>query len=174
MVDEVLDLLVQITDDQWWSRAWIFQEDYLARTRMWLLIRHTQGLDKSHKLKHLSGKLVVKSEMFRKYTTLFCLALYQKTDQRHFVRNTCQKILRRACKYIFLNKYRGGECDILGTVTVKVMKDLTERATLVPSDIFAITANVCGYDIGTLATNNRTLKIDLGQRSSPYIYPMSK
>ena len=55
-MDDVLDLLVQITDDQWWSRAGIFQEDYLARTRMWLLIRHTQGLDKSHKLGHLSGK----------------------------------------------------------------------------------------------------------------------
>ncbi|KAH8693458.1 heterokaryon incompatibility protein-domain-containing protein [Phaeosphaeriaceae sp. PMI808] len=46
VVHEVLDLLTRITNDQWWTRAWIFQEDYLAGRKMWLIIRHVRGLRK--------------------------------------------------------------------------------------------------------------------------------
>lgn len=155
---EVLDFLVQITDDQWWSRAWIFQEDYLAGTKMWLLIRHAPGLDKpcAGNLGTLSGELVVKSDRLRKYATLFCLAL-RDLEQRPLVRNACQRVLQRAGKYTTLHRYRRSGQP---TITVRVLTDLTKRDITVPSDMLAIAANVCGYDARILAANN-TLETSL-------------
>lgn len=157
--DDILDLLGQITDDQWWSRAWIFQEDYIAGQKMWLLIRHAQELTKpctGNALGSLSGELVVKSAQFRKYATLFCLAL-QEQDRRPFVVNTCKKVLWRAGKYNLLHKYgHGGQ----STMTIRVLKDLNQRNISVPSDLLTISANVCGYDVRILAANN-TLKTSL-------------
>jgi hypothetical protein len=160
-VNEVLDLLVQITDDKWWSRAWIFQEDYLAWPKMWLLIRHAEGLDKKDaekELGQLPGELVVNSGGFKKYLTLFCLAL--KDDRRSFVRSTCAKLLQKAGQYKVLNKYRS-EDDIPRTITIDVLKDLNERDITNPADFLAITANICGYDNRILATKNKTLKMSL-------------
>jgi hypothetical protein len=34
VVREVLNVLTRITNDIWWTRAWIFQEDYLAGSMM--------------------------------------------------------------------------------------------------------------------------------------------
>jgi hypothetical protein len=34
VMTEVLDVLTIITNDVWWTRAWIYQEDYLAGSRM--------------------------------------------------------------------------------------------------------------------------------------------
>ncbi|KAF2676093.1 hypothetical protein K458DRAFT_425038, partial [Lentithecium fluviatile CBS 122367] len=149
---QVLDLLVQITDDQWWSRAWIFQEDYFAGTKMWLLIRHAPGLEKPRaaKLGTLSGELVVKSDRLRKYATLFCLALHAR-DKRQLVRNACKRVLQRAGKYNILHRYkRSGQ----RTMTVSVFTDLSMRDITVPSDLLAIAANVCGYDARILTAKN--------------------
>jgi len=162
--DEVLDLLVQITDDPWWSRAWIFQEDYVARKKMWLLIRHAQGLDKTYarnKLGCLLGELVVRSDKLRKYATLFCLALHQKLDRRPFVRGTCEKVLQRASKYDLLHWYRGSWWNISRTMTIKILKDLDKRDMSVPSNLLAIAANVCGYNVRIMAAKNNTLKMSL-------------
>ncbi|KAF2179577.1 hypothetical protein K469DRAFT_693945 [Zopfia rhizophila CBS 207.26] len=154
---EVLDLLVQITDDKWWSRAWIFQEDYLAGTKMWLLIRHDHGLDKScaqNELGNLSGELVVKSEKFREYATLFCLACNQQMDQDRFGKRKCEKIL---------HKYRRGgiECDVRKTITVSIPKDLDNRKIKYRSDLPAIAVKVCGYDIRIPTAKDSTLKTSL-------------
>lgn len=46
VVREVSDVLKIITIVVRWTRAWIFQEDYLAGRRIWLIIRHTSGLRK--------------------------------------------------------------------------------------------------------------------------------
>jgi hypothetical protein len=161
-LDEVLDLLVQITDDRWWSRAWIFQEDYLAGTKLWLLIRHAQGLDKKDAedvLENLAGELVIKSNAFKKYLTLFCLAL--KDDQRPFVRNTCAKLLQKAGKYNVLHNYRSSEYDFQRTITINILKDLNTRDMKFPRDFLPITANICGYDNRILATKNKILKMSL-------------
>ncbi|OCK74398.1 hypothetical protein K432DRAFT_409897 [Lepidopterella palustris CBS 459.81] len=164
-VYEVLRLLVQITNDQWWSRAWIFQEDYLAGTKMWLLIRHAHGLHKpraQNELGNLLGELVVKSEKFRKYATLFCLACYQRMDKDRLAKK-CDKILRKAGKYNILHKYRldGIECNTQRTMTVSILKDLNDRKINDRSDFLAITANACGYDIRTPTAEDSTLKTSL-------------
>ncbi|KAL7758378.1 hypothetical protein ACKLNR_012905 [Fusarium oxysporum f. sp. zingiberi] len=38
---QALSLLSRITKDRWWTRAWMFQEDYQGRPDMTLLIRHS-------------------------------------------------------------------------------------------------------------------------------------
>ena len=162
--DEILDLIIRITDDQWWSRAWIFQEDYLAGTKMWLLIRHAHGLKKSfarNELGHLSGELVVKSEDFRKYATLFCLALCQRTDRSSLIRATCQKVLQRAGKYSIIYDYEAARCNVQTSMTLRIITDLNNRKISVHSDLLAITANVCGYDIRLVAAKNSYLETSL-------------
>ena len=41
---EVLKLLAKITSDEWWDRAWIFQEEYRSSTKMRLLIPYYPSL----------------------------------------------------------------------------------------------------------------------------------
>lgn len=149
VADEILDMLIQITDDQWWNRAWIFQEDYLAGTKMWLLMRHAKGLDKSYAremLGDLPGEIVIRSDMFRKHVTLFCLALRQKIGQSSLVSTKCDEILKKAGKYSILHQTKYDVWAIHGKMTVSVLKDLHSRRISFPTDILAITANVCDYE----------------------------
>ncbi|MCJ1314407.1 hypothetical protein MMC25_008089 [Agyrium rufum] len=149
---EVLDVLDRITDDQWWTRAWIFQEDYLVGTKMWLLIRHSPELDKSGTEKEfgrLSEELVVRSQAFRKYATLFCLACLQRMGQNHYGSKMCDKILQKAGRYDIIRRYgyRGIERNLARTMTVDILKELDGREITCQSDIPAIAANICGYDV---------------------------
>lgn len=149
MADEILSLLIQITDDQWWSRAWIFQEDYLAGTKMWLMMRHVRGLDKSYAyeiLGDLTDEVVIRSDVFRKHATLFCLALRQKIGQSSLATTKCDEILKKAGKYSILRQNKYGVWAMHGNMTVSVLKDLHSRRITVPTDILAITANVCDYE----------------------------
>lgn len=149
MADEILGLLVQITDDRWWSRAWIFQEYYLAGTKMWLLMRHVRGLDKSYAreiLGDLPGEVLIRSNVFRKYATLFCLALRQKTGRSSLVTKKCDEILKNSGKYSILRQNKYGTWAIHGNMTVSVLKDLHSRQIPIPTDTLAITANVCDYE----------------------------
>jgi len=164
---EILDVLAQITDDKWWSRAWIFQEDYLAGTKMWLLIRHAKGLDKSYarnELGSLPGELVIKSNTFRKYLTWFCLALCQKASQSPFVVYKCEKMLKKAGKYNVLYQHNNGIRSTARMITTNVLKDLNSRKISVLADMLAITANVCGYDkrISVADDEDSAMSLSLG------------
>ena len=150
---EILDVLVQITDDPWWSRAWIYQEDYLAGTKMYLLIRRAQGLHipcALDALGDLPGELVVKSDQFKKYATLFCLALCQNRDQSPSERSACEKVLQKAGKYNILDKI-GSTSLKEKAMTIRILDDLNKRNITVSSDLLAITANVCSYNHRILA-----------------------
>lgn len=148
----VLELLLSITDDQWWRRAWIFQEDYLAGMDMWLLIRHGRGLKKAHlrdALGDLAGEVVVNSAELKKCASLFCLAYCRRMKRDDNIRRACEEILWKAGKYNVLHKYgRGGmEGKIQKTMTVSILKDLNSRQITDRSDLPTITANACSYDI---------------------------
>jgi hypothetical protein len=41
-----LEMVHQITKDDWWHRGWIFQENYKGGTRMKLLIKHSETLER--------------------------------------------------------------------------------------------------------------------------------
>ncbi|KAF2464806.1 uncharacterized protein BDR25DRAFT_346578 [Lindgomyces ingoldianus] len=159
--DEVLDLLVRITDDQWWNRAWIYQEDYLAGEKMWLLIRHARGLDKScarEVLGDLSGEVAIKSTIFKHCATLFCLALPQ-TDQNRS--RKCEKVISKAGKYNILCKYRGRRSNISKAMTLDIFRDLDKREIKVRSDLLAIAANVCGYSTRIPTIKGKTFNSSL-------------
>jgi len=130
---------------------------------MWLLIRHAAGLHKPCARKELgclSGELVVKSDKFRKYATLFCLALRQM-DRRPSIKSTCEQVLQRAGKYNVIHQYRRGMHDSRKLMTINILEDLNKRNISVPSDLLAIAANVCGYDTRILAPKKNVLKISL-------------
>jgi hypothetical protein len=40
----IFNVLVHLYKDRWWTRAWIFQEEYISSTAMQILIRHKQGI----------------------------------------------------------------------------------------------------------------------------------
>jgi Heterokaryon incompatibility protein (HET) len=78
---KILNLLEHITSDQWWKRAWPFQEECCSFLKMCLLIRHRSGLDKVRAKEvcgDISNELEIKSADFRTEATKFCLAYRQE------------------------------------------------------------------------------------------------
>ncbi|KAF2809960.1 uncharacterized protein BDZ99DRAFT_462590 [Mytilinidion resinicola] len=138
---------------------------------MWLLIRHADGLVKSlyaqRELGKLTGELVIKSQKFKKYATLFCLAFCQSMEHDCSARRRCERILRRAGAYNVLHKYEDGgvESDARRKITVSVFKDLDYREITEPSDILAIAANVCSYNTRILVpkiAKDQAMSLSLG------------
>ncbi|OAL53542.1 hypothetical protein IQ07DRAFT_628797 [Pyrenochaeta sp. DS3sAY3a] len=146
---EVLDVLTRITDDVWWTRAWIFQEDYLAGRNMWLLIRHASGLKKPlahNKLGSLRGEVVVNSYELKTYATLFCLACCYTMGQSSKLAEQCMEVLKKAGKYNVLYKHQYAK-EAQRSMSVRIFKDLDRRGISHRSDLLPIGANVCGYDV---------------------------
>ncbi|GAP85934.1 putative HET-domain-containing protein [Rosellinia necatrix] len=161
----VLDLLAEITSDLWWQRAWTFQEDYRASTRMTLLIPHTSNLEHRKQtardllnrplLGTLPGEICVKSADFRRCATRFCLEYRQKQPE---MEATCNKILATAGKYNVLlqdDPSSGVYTPISRSMTPTILADISRRGILAESDRLAIAANCCGYTmrLDTMALN---------------------
>ena len=162
---QVLKVLVRITEDNWWDRAWIFQEDYLAGIGMWLLIRHASSLKKVpgvSLLGDLPDELVINSARFKNYATLFCLA-YPRMKNDESIKQQCSQILERAGRYSILNKqeleYR--KCRIQKTMTVSILKDLVRRDIKYKSDLLAIIANTCDYGTRFSTTEDKCVERSL-------------
>jgi hypothetical protein len=156
---EVLDVLTRITNDVWWTRGWIFQEDYLTGRNMWLLIRHASGLRKPlvyNKLGSLRGEVVVNSDELKTYATLFCLACcsIRKLDSK--TAEQCVDIMKKAGKYNVLYKYQYAK-EAQRSMSVRIFEDLDKRHLKVRTDLLPISANVCGYDV-RLATEEKKFK----------------
>jgi hypothetical protein len=162
VLHEVLDLLTRITNDRWWTRAWIFQENYLAETRMWLIIRHSNGIQKPLKYNNLGAlrnEVVVELHKFKIYATLFCLACCNRMGYNPIVTKQCKKILGRAGRYNIIHRYQFNKADnIQKPMTVSIFTDLGNRNMESRPDILALAANVCGYDV-RFATNDERLGI---------------
>ncbi|KAF1828973.1 hypothetical protein BDW02DRAFT_651685 [Decorospora gaudefroyi] len=161
VVREVLDVLTRIMNDIWWTRAWIFQEDYLAGGMMWLIIRHACGLQKppGHSgLGSLHGEVIVGSDELKRYATLFCLACYESDTMRQDldIIEQCMEILRKAGKYNILYEYQYAKND-QRSMTIRILKDLDRRGSKYRTDMLPIVANVCGYDV-RLATKEQGFK----------------
>ncbi|KAI1421009.1 heterokaryon incompatibility protein-domain-containing protein [Xylaria sp. FL1777] len=152
-----LDLLSDITSDLWWQRAWTFQEDYRASTRMTLLIPHTINLehrkqtarDESNRpiLGTLPGELCIKSIDFRRCATQFCLHYRQRHPEAEVI---CNKILTTAGKYnVLLQDDHSSTAypSISRSMTPTILADISQRGILAESDRLAIAANCCGFTI---------------------------
>jgi hypothetical protein len=142
---KVLGLLHLITSDLWWDRAWIFQEDYRASTKMTLLIR--TSIPRPHipyKFGNTPGELEVNSANFREAATLFCLAYRRKLNNIEEEDSiTCDRVLARAKRYQILHKYN----KMSEGMSPTIFSDIGDRGISVPSDLLAIAANCCDYSI---------------------------
>jgi hypothetical protein len=61
----VFDVLVHLHKDRWWTRAWIFQEEYLSSKSMQILIRHKQDIVPSGKFGPVEGEVCLNAVEFR-------------------------------------------------------------------------------------------------------------
>ncbi|KAH7313993.1 hypothetical protein B0I35DRAFT_394947 [Stachybotrys elegans] len=138
-------LLLEITQEPWWSRAWTFQENYRGGQRMRLLIPHNPSLEQQ-KLKHpvfgkIPGELCVSSHIFSTEATRLCMALRNVAEKLPPV-ETCwvDNMLRAAGRYkVMLPKS--------SAMTQAVIADIEARDLLLPWDRLAIVANCCQYSV---------------------------
>ncbi|KAF2136894.1 uncharacterized protein K452DRAFT_292032 [Aplosporella prunicola CBS 121167] len=149
---KILELLQRITFDPWWSRAWIFQEDYCAGTEMHLLLPHGRSVNKDmfDLFGNIPGELEVNSAKFRRAATLFCLAY--KHAPAHAKENVgvamCNDVLSKASQYNIVHKYTTAARDQRKwkAMTSTILADIGRRGITNASDLLAITANCCTYN----------------------------
>ncbi|TGJ83105.1 hypothetical protein E0Z10_g5660 [Xylaria hypoxylon] len=160
----VLDIIESILSDNWWHRAWIFQEEFLASRHMVLLLPCTldrtglfetneEGVDLFGKT---TGEIEVRPLNFRTEVTVFCLALCQNVDKA--AQDRCDQILKHARRYTFLyrSKYTSGPGSVVKAMSPAIFEDISVRGITVPSDTLAIAANCCRY-ITTLNSEDLNL-----------------
>lgn len=153
-----LSLLWEITQDDWWWRAWTFQENYRGGRQMKLLIRHPLSLE-PQKQRHgvfgeLSGELCIPSVTFSKEATQLCLALrgvgpsLQRIDD----------VLRATGRYTLM--LSGSH-----SMTPTVVSDIEARGIKMPWDRLAIIANCCQFpvrlDDGALSRQCHSLSLSV-------------
>ncbi|KAI1779479.1 hypothetical protein F4818DRAFT_141714 [Hypoxylon cercidicola] len=169
-----LNLLDDISSDLWWTRAWTFQEDYRASTRMTLLIPHHRSLEASKQtalddsgrllLGSVEGEICIKSADFKRRATEFCL-LYRKRPE---ARAICDKILKAAAKYnVLLREERSpsNPRSISRSMSPTIVSDIISRGITLESDRLAVIANCCGYsirlDTNSLNINGSSLSLSI-------------
>lgn len=100
-IESLVDLLWRLHDDRWWSRQWIFQEEYLAGMNMYLLMRHGSELEhrkrslfpqeESDELQNkryrpfvilINGELSIQAVRLRRQATLLLTTMLQNSEQR--------------------------------------------------------------------------------------------
>ena len=168
-VRKALQLLHLLTSDPWWTRAWIFQEEYRSSIRMTLLISHHPSLENQKRnagdiLGKLSGELCINSTHFREKVTVFCLGCLKRVKNGRRERNICRNVLKRAGKYsILLHKANGsGNIGICKSMSPSIFANVGDRQIKMNSDQLAIVANCCGY---STRLNSEKLRIKEGSLS---------
>ena len=148
---EVVNLLDDITSDKWWTRAWIFQENYRSSVKMTLLIPLDPSITQARgQWCSIPGELQVNSVEFHEQSTLFCLAFLRKRGEEwQGGRKKCGDILNRAKRYSVLFEHG----DLVGhgiarkAMSPSIFKDIGSREISVASDLLAIAANCCNYSV---------------------------
>ncbi|KAI0842999.1 hypothetical protein F5Y06DRAFT_256630 [Hypoxylon sp. FL0890] len=170
----VLHLLNDITSNLWWTRAWPFQEDYRASTRMTLLIPHHRSLERRklavkdnvgrYLLGKVEGEICIYSTDFRKRATEFCLSYRKRSESR----DICDKILKTAAKYNVLLRDERAPPDLASisrSMSPTIFSDIDSRGITEESDRLAIMANCCWYgtrlDTNALDSDCSSLSLSL-------------
>ncbi|KAK7537333.1 uncharacterized protein J3D65DRAFT_377243 [Phyllosticta citribraziliensis] len=110
LITQVLLLLTRLTSDPWFSRAWIFQENYCAGAKMRLLIPHARNISKAHAVDlfgSIPHELNIRSIAFFNAATKFCLAYLADARYAHSTAGAaaCEAIIHRAGRYNLLHRY---------------------------------------------------------------------
>jgi hypothetical protein len=159
----VVDMLYQITDDKWWRRGWIFQENFRGGTKLKLLISHSKDLENLKQdygqntspcgtpiFGDMDGELCISSVNFFEQATRLCLACQGRINQCHSSSTSNSKLaLRKDILKGILD--RAGRYDlILGPskpMTPRIVSDIDKKDIWEPWDRLAIVANCCGYAV---------------------------
>lgn len=146
-VVRLMALLQRLSQDPWWNRAWIFQEDYLGGPRMMLLIPYHRRLipkvHEDHRLSAIEDDICMNASEFRRRTTMFLLALKAKSPRQHEAE--CQNLLGVFGKYNVL--YRHEPSAAGRAMSSKIFADLSKRSIKYPNDFLPIAANACDYKL---------------------------
>lgn len=144
-IDSMVHMLKHIQGDKWWTRAWTFQEEYVASDNMKLLIRHTspQGVRIRSKLADIEGEVCVLAIRFRDRATKFLSKLMEKNTTTEEFRVTCKALLRPFRRYNLLEETTDSANGM--AMSPFVFEDLECRGIDKPFDVLPIAANVCGY-----------------------------
>lgn len=139
----VFMVLAHLYRDRWWTRAWIYQEEYLSSTAMQILIRRRQGLVAQRKFGFLHGEICLNAVQFRKQATLFLLAL--KREAHHGLAKKCARMLKRFGRYEV--QYRFQHDARRKAMSPRIFADIQRRGLDKPFDRLPIVANSCDYAI---------------------------
>jgi hypothetical protein len=137
-------LLRRLCRDRWWSRAWIFQEEYLASTRMHLLIRHRAGLRSKKKFRSPGEEICIEAASFRTQATLYLLACKQQPNSNRNKKKIAS-MLKTFGKYKLL--YHTQHDMRTRSMSSRIVVDIQRRNIEHPFDRLPIIANACDYAI---------------------------
>ena len=174
---KALEILHRITKDDWWHRSWIFQENYKGGTRMKLLIKHSENLERLKRsyrnmrspygrpiFGNVDGELCICSVDFLEQATRLCLAYRKSIVRRHIPSNpgmrkrekVMERILQTAGKYRLVLKPSE-------PMTPRIVADIEKRQMTEHWDRLAITANCCQYstrlNVRQLMQDNASLSL---------------
>jgi hypothetical protein len=145
----IFNVLVHLYQDRWWTRAWIFQEEYLSSTAMKILIRRKRGILARHKFGFLQGEICLNAVDFRKQATLFLLA-FKRESQRGRAKK-CSRMLKRFGRYEI--QYHFQHDARRKTMSPRIFADIQRRGLENPFDRLPIVANSCNYAIRLVSRN---------------------
>lgn len=141
-IENTIRILHRLTTDVWWSRAWIYQEEYLAGTKMDLIFPlHVERQGHSN-YEQIPGEFCVSASFFRQEATLLLRAYQQSRLQKHRV--LCDSMLEVIGKYQILLQHRSGGSS---PMSATIHAEIRNRSLQNPWDRLAIAANACGYGI---------------------------
>jgi hypothetical protein len=139
----VFNVLVHLHKDRWWTRAWIFQEEYLSSTSMQILIRHKQDIVPSEKFGPVEGEVCLNAVEFRTQATLFLLALKREADDE--LAKKCTIILKRFGRYDLLHLFQHDAKK--KAMSPRIFADMQRGRVEWRFDLLLIVANSCNYAI---------------------------
>lgn len=143
--ESTLKLLSHVRKDRWWTRAWIFQEEYLGGLQMKLLIRHEPDAIKreSHDFGTLDGEICMSACHFREEATRFLLAVSRDDTRHDSLEHGPESLLEVFGKYNVL--YYLGERHANRAMSSRIFTDVWQREVTEPYDRLPVVANACDY-----------------------------
>jgi hypothetical protein len=170
-IERIMSLLGLISQDLWWKRAWIFQEDYLGEPRMVLLIPHSlqiasqlenfaQQQSKKAPLWVIEGEICINASVLRRQATIFLLALRARLPQQYGIQ--CNTLLNCFGKYNVLYRYE--ESAMRKAMSSRIFADLAIREITEQYmyDFLPIAANSCDYELRFNSKIMKTLPYSVG------------
>lgn len=156
IVAKVIRILEDLIGDDWWKRAWIYQEEYLSGLRMDLLIPIESKVQVPSGYNLVPGEFCVQATRFREQSSRFLLACPKRYHA------TCTRMLMTVEKYsITLQQSQG----ISQPMSASILAGIERRDVEESWDTLAITANACAYhtrlDARALASEGRSLSLSL-------------